>query len=609
MGAVPLLFLLVLSGSIAAQSRIELDSLKNSLQSDQSIEIRTKAGLRYADLIFPQSNDSARWAIDYVIRDCEAANYPLGIAKAKTLNAWFLMGQVNHEAALRSAHQALAILEKGPIDSMELAKTINMLGMINLEYGRLKEAESYMEKALGIILLIGDTLRIDRAYNNLGVLCTRLNQPQKAIDYYKRSRKLRVLLKDERRVAYSDFNLGSAYLQLNDLETAGFYFDRSVEGFLKRTSSGKVPDLVHLGLGEYYVAASDYDRAIHHINLGLNTSIESGLTDRWIMGYDLLARAQFKSGKTETAYATLTRRVKVADSLKEINDARAIAEMDARYKSASTEKQLMQSLAENLEQENKMLTMRIYYWSFSIGALILIVGLLILVWSRGQKKKVSEARMQKELAATKLTALRSQMNAHFIFNCINTAQHFVLNAQKEASYSYLSKFAQLLRGVLEHSSLNFVPLEDELNLIKNYLEIESVRFNDQFSYELVVDEPLKNEVFEIPSMIIQPFVENALIHGLLNLEDRSGQLTIELSLWDQQILCTVMDNGVGRAKATEIKARKQKHYTSQAFSNVQKRLELFHQKGSEAMHFKVQDLFDENQQPTGTLVAIWLPYH
>lgn len=573
------------------------------------IASRSEAGLLYADLVLSDSYDSSLWAINYIIQDCESTEYNRGVARAKTSKAWLLLIKVDYEEALKNAHEALVIQEEEGTDSLEMAKTLNMIGMINLEFNQLEESKRYMEQALKLIQLIGDTIRIDRAYNNLGVLSGRLERFNEAIDYYKRSRKLRVLLKDNGRVAYSDFNLASTYLKLNELDSAGFYFDRSIERFINHTKHREVPDMVHIGLGEYYMATGDFDKAIYHINTGLKLSIDLGYSDRWIWGYDLLSEALHKSGQHNAAYEALKQRIVLADSINEATNASAIAEIEEQYQSAKTEKKMMRLRAENLEQENKIISMRFYNTSIVIAALAFIFILLMLNWSRVQKKKVSEASLQAALASTKLVALRSQMNSHFIFNCINTAQNFVLNAEKEKSYDYLSKFAKLLRSVLENSNLNFIPLEDEIDLVKNYMDIESIRFSHKFSYDLALDKELESEVFEIPSMIIQPFVENAIVHGLINLEDRFGKLKIKLSKIDQQILCEIEDNGVGRKKAAEIKERKQRHYKSQAFSNIKERLNLFHQKGEAMVHFEIFDLHDTKGNASGTSVKIWLPFN
>lgn len=574
----------------------------------QDVASRTEAGLLYADLVLKESYDSSLWAIDYVIQDCESSEHITGVARAKSLKSWILLVQLNYEDALKNAHEALEIQEKEETDSLEIAKTMNMLGVINLEFGRLEVSKYYMEQALNLLQLIGNTAKIDRAYNNLGVLNYELECFHEAIDYYKRSQKLRVLLKDNPRIAYSDFNIASTYLKLNELDSAGFYFDRSIDRFKNNTKYGKVPDMVHIGVGEYYIAIGDFDKAIPHIKTGIRLSLESGYSDRWIWAYDLLSEALHKSGNTNAAYEALARRVVLADSINEASNASAIAEIEERYQNAKTEKKLMHSVAENLEQENKIIRMR-YYISIVITALAFIFIILVLSWFKVQQKKASEISLQAALASTRLVALRSQMNSHFIFNSINTAQSFVLNAEKEKTYDYLSRFAKLLRNVLENSNLNFIPLEDEIDLVKNYIDIESFRFSHKFSYDLSMDEELRSEVFEIPSMIIQPFVENAIIHGLINLEDRLGKLSISLAKVDQQILCEIEDNGVGRLKAGEIKQRKQRYYKSQAFSNIKERLNLFHQKGEPIVHFEIFDLYDKNGNASGTRVKIWMPFN
>ena len=233
---------------------------------------------------------------------------------------------------------------------------------------------------------------------------------------------------------------------------------------------------------------------------------------------------------------------------------------------------------------------------------------LILVFlKRQQKRKNEKVRIDEKISGLKLLALRSQMNPHFIFNCINTAQNFVLAKETKIGYEYLSKFAQLLRLILENSNHSQVYLEDELKQIELYLELESTRFNNQFSYDINIDNNLKNGTFEIPGMLLQPFVENAIIHGLVNRKDRTGNIFIRLDLLEDTIRCEITDNGVGRARAGEIKTMKKKHFQSVAISNIKERLALLQENSETLLNVEIVDLYEKGMA-TGTQVILYLPF-
>lgn len=577
------------------------------IQSNDALK-RLEGGLQYADALLDSSLSLAIKAVDSIIKESENQEYALGMVRGELKKSWYLLLNVNYEASLRSAHKAKVILEKGALDSLEMTRTLNLLGLIYMEFKQFDRSRNYMNKALSWLQMLGDSTKINRVYNNLGALSKKQGKFREAIQYYKYSRELRVLEGDSNRIAYSDVYIGDTYLEIGQMDSADFYFKRGLALFNRSSNLRGIVDVVHIKFGKYYIAVGNYEKALEHLEIGLNNSLANGSTDRWIKGYDLLSEAMHRSGQKNKAFRTLKKRIALTDSLNVMTNAAAIMEIEERYQNVETEKKLMRSLAENLEKESEIMSIRIQFISSLTIAMLLIITVMLIYWYRAQKRKVSQASLQTALASTKLMALRSQMNSHFVFNSINTVQGFVSNNQKESTYNYLSKFAKLLRGILESSNSDYVTLENEIDLLKNYIDIETIRFKNKFSYDLSLEDVLENEIFEIPSMIIQPFIENAINHGLINLEKRNGYLRIKLSKNAQEILCVIEDNGVGRERALEIKKRKQRYYKSQAFSNVKERLHLLSQQGEAQVKFEVTDLFDSKNKAAGTKVEIWMPF-
>lgn len=569
---------------------------------------RSKAGLSYTSIVLDSSVSLAMETVDELIQDSRNEKYTLGIVRGEVLKSWIYLVQINYEDALRSAYRAKEILENKQLDSVGMASTLNVLGLIHMEMDQPEQSVDFFKQSLGWLRIERDSSKIDIAYNNLGALSRKEGKLDAAASYFRQSRALRVLRGDSTSIAYTDFNLGNVFLEMNQLDSAGFYFNRGSDIFNAINSKVGVLPLFQISLGEYLLATGKYEEAIVHIKIALSDALEKGYVDRWIKSYDLLSEALYKLGRNKSAYEALKRRAALADSINEVTNTVAIAEMEARYQNVETEKQLMKSIAENLEKESQIMSMRFQIIGIISGAIILITAVVVFYWVRVQKRKVSQAGLEAALASTKLMALKSQMNSHFIFNSINTALGFVLNSEKEKTYNYLAKFARLLRAVLENSDADFVPIEDEIELLKDYVEIETIRFNNKFSCDFSVDAVLEDEIFEIPSMIIQPFVENAITHGLINLNSREGRLSINLRKFPQQILCEVTDNGIGRERAAEIKKRKERYYKSQAYSNVEERLNLFDAQADAKVHFEVTDLYDEKGQPSGTKVEIWMPF-
>lgn len=260
-------------------------------------------------------------------------------------------------------------------------------------------------------------------------------------------------------------------------------------------------------------------------------------------------------------------------------------------------------------------------YSFSIDApfhqkwwfyllIFVVTGLLITLFFfyriRNIRKKNSvrleKQKTQTDLLEFELKALRSQMNPHFIFNSLNSIQDLILKEETDASYDYIVLFADLVRSTLNHSNKDFIEIDKELEFIKVYLSLEHLRFKEDFEYTIESNGILD---IKLPTLLIQPFIENALVHGLIHKEGLK-RLWIEFNLTDGLLTCSIRDNGIGRAKAKEIKERQGSH-ESFALNAIEKRLAILNQNKEYACGFVFHDLM-ENGEPSGTEVIVTLPY-
>ncbi|UKN00579.1 histidine kinase [Paracrocinitomix mangrovi] len=242
------------------------------------------------------------------------------------------------------------------------------------------------------------------------------------------------------------------------------------------------------------------------------------------------------------------------------------------------------------------------WWFWVVIAVLFLTG-TYLYYARITARQRKLAENQRELISSKLTAIQSQMNPHFIFNSLNSIQDLVLREQGDDAYNYISKFAFLVRKVLEFSDLDFVEVSEELKLLKVYLELEQLRFKNDFEFEIESDD---TEGIEIPPMIIQPFVENAIKHGLLH---KSGKkkLKIKVSFANENIICVIEDNGVGRKKSAEINKRKSDKHNSFSVKSIRSRLDILKSLYGGQFGVNFEDLF-ENEEASGTRVILKLPF-
>jgi ligand-binding sensor domain-containing protein/putative methionine-R-sulfoxide reductase with GAF domain len=221
-----------------------------------------------------------------------------------------------------------------------------------------------------------------------------------------------------------------------------------------------------------------------------------------------------------------------------------------------------------------------------------------------QQTKIEMLGMNEKLIAAKLEALRSQMNPHFIFNCLNSIDNLIQNNEKENATLYLSKFARLIRSVLESSKNNTISCWKDMETLKLYLELEELRWGNKISYQVVIADEILNGDYKVPPLIIQPFVENAIYHGLLNKIEGDKELLISVSVVNNHIHYIIQDNGVGRAKANEYKLLNKSAHQSMGMQITTDRINLFNQNNNGFV--KIIDMVDEQYQPCGTKVIIEL---
>lgn len=239
-------------------------------------------------------------------------------------------------------------------------------------------------------------------------------------------------------------------------------------------------------------------------------------------------------------------------------------------------------------------------------ALALIYGYFRFRVHLVKKEAKERAAFREELAQLEMKALRAQMNPHFIFNSLNSIQTFMMKNETEQALEYLGRFARLIRNVLDHSQLNNISISRETEMLENYMELEKLRLADQFNYRIEIDPLLNADFTEIPAMVIQPFVENAIWHGLLHKEEK-GLLSIEFIREDDKIHCIVEDNGIGREAATAFKLQSHPKHISRGLQITKDRLQLYNSRYNMNASFDMEDLKDITGKACGTRVNLWFP--
>jgi ligand-binding sensor domain-containing protein len=246
-------------------------------------------------------------------------------------------------------------------------------------------------------------------------------------------------------------------------------------------------------------------------------------------------------------------------------------------------------------------------WWFIVLIIVVIVSVVYILFNLRMRIIHRRNELIQDINSYKQQILRQQMNPHFIFNTLNSIQYFLLDEDTTSSLTYLAKFAKLMRIILDNSQHTFISIEDEIRGLELYLELESLRFEKSFDYEVTIDKDVNSFNYKIPALLLQPYVENSIRHGLLHKKDK-GYLKVHIKKHEKALFCLIEDNGIGRKKSEEIKMKKGPMTKSLGSKITEDRINILNSLYSDEIDVHYHDLKDDQGVPHGTRVEIKLPF-
>jgi sensor histidine kinase YesM len=440
--------------------------------------------------------------------------------------------------------------------------------------------------------------RISDAYRLIAMYYRSINQFQQAIDANQQSYDMASSINDSSLMGAALNHMAWYYYEMGNLDKSLQIYQKNIS-FYKPGGQNALAN-VYGNMGNIYRDWERYPEAIDYYNKSIELSKKNNDIYNLSWLYEDISMMYERTGDYRQAYENQKLASVYGDSLMTANYQQTLAGARAQYEADKTAKEL--ELLSLKLQRNRLLV-----WGLTVGfGLIASVTILFITRYRFRSQQRMEA-MNHTISELNQTNLRQQMNPHFIFNTLNSIQYYVFQNDKISSNNYMTKFASLIRKTLENSRHTEISIKEELDALHLYLELEDLRFKEKFDWTIRVDEEIDTLAFKIPTMLIQPYVENAITHGLMNKENGKGRLLVELQLRNGQILCTIEDNGIGRVKALEIKLQKNNYHQSMGTNITESRLKLVNELYGKSMKVSYTDLLDESGEPAGTKVEINIP--
>ncbi len=539
-----------------------------------------------------------------------------GVAKCHANLGLVCSSQSNFTGALHHFFEALPLAETLG-DQESIGAILSYIGSVYYKMEDFSIALSYQLKALPLIRATNNRSRVAALLNDIGLSYLDKQDYKKALQYEEEALALAQQLEDHRSVSLTLNNLGAAYEGQQDYAQALFFYTESLA--LKREIGEKatLPTTLR-NIARVHQARGDTSQALRYAEESLKMAQEGEIKKELRGAYYTLSEIYAAQKKYALALDYYKQYTLYQDSILNEERTRQVAEMQARFDLAQKENQITTQQKEiTWLSQNKVMEKKIRITL--MAASLLLILLAIFIYSRYRLKRRSaqllhhknEEIQEKNEQIRQINQelekrmLRAQMDPHFIFNSLSSIQHFITLNDKMSALKYLSKFSRLIRQVLENSVAHQIPIADEIRLLEYYLELESLRFRQKFTYVIEIDPTLDVYDTEIPFLLIQPYVENAIVHGLQE-KTQGGKISIRLENHFDHILCLVEDNGTGRKKAMARNRQRKQGHTSRGMSVTQQRLALLNHDRAQKMLVNVIDLY-EGPQAAGTRVIIFIP--
>jgi LytS/YehU family sensor histidine kinase len=388
--------------------------------------------------------------------------------------------------------------------------------------------------------------------------------------------------------------IGSSYLELKDYQKAEEFLFKVLK--LDHVNK-KVLAECYFFIGDLYQTKGEYQLAINYVQKVVTESEKYDLQEELQMAYDRLAYYYSELKTYSQAFEMKKLSYNLRDSLFNEEKSMQMKKLEAVYQSAKKQQKI-----ENLENQNQIQKLKLQKTKITytgITVILLVISVVVILLFRNSRLKIKSENIKLEQRL-----LRSQMNPHFIFNAISAIQHYIVKNRALEASSYLSNFAKLMRSILNNSKVELVTLETEKQTLEDYLTLQSIRLDGNLVYTIKGISEIDSDELAIPPMLLQPFIENAIEHGILKKIDQKGKIIINFTEKENKLHVEIIDDGIGRDYADKMK---DKEHISFATNITKSRIKSMKQSYKKNIFFDIIDLKNSHNSPIGTKVIFELP--
>jgi tetratricopeptide (TPR) repeat protein len=449
---------------------------------------------------------------------------------------------------------------------------------------------------------------------NIGGVYSSLEKHKQAIVYHKKTLALCEKLKIPFGIAIATVNIGEEYVSLKNYSKAATYLEQS-RIISEKEGYDNFLGQIYKNLGVIYWQNKDKNQAIAFLEKAVFVSEKINEQNELLKITQILNRYYAENNDFKKAYATSLKTLELNNNINGIEKQKSITEINTKYETEKKEIQI-KSLKKDKEiasltnekQKNFLIIISLLFVSILFTVFVLFNRYKIKKQNESLKSKLEEAEKtilaEKKASLSELKAFKSQMNPHFFYNALNTIQSYILSNDKKLAISYLSKFSLLTRSILEMTEKESISVSEEIKTLALYLDIEKARFNEDFIYNITTANSEHLDMIQIPTLFLQPYVENAVKHGLLHKEG-TKKLDIQFEIQSELLRITIDDNGIGRQKSAALNTIKNKHHTSFATNAMEHRIEILNKTNKITVQFV--DKVNTAHQSIGTTVLIKIP--